>query len=64
MRARLIDGRARAARLRAEIASEVAALAAATGTVPGLVVILLGEDPASRVHAAAKIRATEAAGMR
>ncbi|WP_138473100.1 bifunctional 5,10-methylenetetrahydrofolate dehydrogenase/5,10-methenyltetrahydrofolate cyclohydrolase [Poseidonocella sp. HB161398] len=63
MTARLIDGRARAARLRSEIAQEVAALAAATGTVPGLAVILLGEDPASSVYVAAKIRATEAAGM-
>jgi methylenetetrahydrofolate dehydrogenase (NADP+)/methenyltetrahydrofolate cyclohydrolase len=45
----LIDGRAVAARNKAEIAQEVRALAA-RGVTPGLAVVIVGDDPASRVY--------------
>jgi len=63
MTAQLIDGKARAARLRADIATDVAAFAAHHGRSPGLAVVLVGEDPASQVYVRAKGRATEEAGM-
>ena len=54
MSARILDGKAMAADLRAEIAAAVAAMKAATGRVPGLAVVLVGDDPASRSYVAAK----------
>ncbi len=63
MTARIIDGKARAATLRAEVADGVAAFAQAAGRAPGLAVVLVGEDPASAVYVRSKGRATEAAGM-
>ena len=62
--ARIIDGKASAARLRAEVASRVAALRAAHGITPGLAVVLVGDDPASQVYVRNKHRATLEAGMR
>lgn len=62
-RARLIDGKAAAAALRAQIAEEVAAIKAATGTVPGLHVVLVGDDPASRVYVASKEKLAVEVGM-
>ncbi|WP_375403159.1 bifunctional methylenetetrahydrofolate dehydrogenase/methenyltetrahydrofolate cyclohydrolase FolD [uncultured Sphingomonas sp.] len=64
MTAATIDGRARAASLRAGIAVQVAAFAARVGRAPGLAVVLVGEDPASSVYVRAKGRATAEAGMR
>ena len=59
--ARIIDGKALAATLRARVAAQVAAL---DGTVrPGLAVVLVGDDPASAVYVRNKNRETEAAGM-
>jgi methylenetetrahydrofolate dehydrogenase (NADP+)/methenyltetrahydrofolate cyclohydrolase len=58
--ARIIDGRARAASLRAVLAERVADLP----RPPGLAVVLVGDDPASAVYVRAKGKATEAAGMR
>ena len=63
MSARILDGAAMAARIRGEVAAEVAELAAA-GIVPRLEVILVGDDPASRVYVAGKARACEEAGIR
>ncbi|HMO29367.1 bifunctional methylenetetrahydrofolate dehydrogenase/methenyltetrahydrofolate cyclohydrolase FolD [Enterovirga sp.] len=63
MSATIIDGKAIAASLRARVA-EAAADLAARGIVPGLAVILVGEDPASRVYVASKKKMTAAAGMR
>ena len=63
MTARLIDGKAHAARLRAEITQEVAALQAAHGLTPGLAVVLVGEDAASAVYVRNKGEQTRAAGM-
>lgn len=56
----IIDGKAFAAKLRAGIAAEVAALPAP----PGLAVVLVGEDPASQVYVASKEKQTIEAGMR
>ncbi|KRE17020.1 bifunctional 5,10-methylene-tetrahydrofolate dehydrogenase/5,10-methylene-tetrahydrofolate cyclohydrolase [Bosea sp. Root381] len=61
--ATLIDGKAVAAELRDEIAAEIAAIKAASGRVPGLHVVLVGEDPASRVYVASKEKLAAAAGM-
>jgi methylenetetrahydrofolate dehydrogenase (NADP+)/methenyltetrahydrofolate cyclohydrolase len=63
MTARLIDGKAAAASLRANVAAEVAKFHAATGRSPGLAVVLVGEDPASAVYVRSKGKATVEAGM-
>ena len=63
MTATLIDGKAIAEALRARIARAVAGLAP-RGVVPGLAVVLVGEDPASQVYVRNKGRQTEDAGMR
>jgi methylenetetrahydrofolate dehydrogenase (NADP+)/methenyltetrahydrofolate cyclohydrolase len=62
--AALIDGKAAAAELRAKLAGEVAALETAHGAVPGLAVVLVGEDAASQVYVRNKAQATREAGMR
>ena len=63
MPATLIDGKAIAARIRAEVREEVAALAA-RGVVPGLHVVLVGDDPASAVYVRNKERACAEVGIR
>jgi methylenetetrahydrofolate dehydrogenase (NADP+)/methenyltetrahydrofolate cyclohydrolase len=63
MTATLIDGKAHAEALRARIARAVAGLTP-RGVVPGLAVVLVGEDPASQVYVRNKGRQTEEAGMR
>lgn len=60
---RLIDGKAAAFILRAEVAKKVAALKASRGVTPGLAVVLVGEDPASEVYVKSKGKATREAGM-
>ncbi|NLV90891.1 MAG: bifunctional methylenetetrahydrofolate dehydrogenase/methenyltetrahydrofolate cyclohydrolase FolD [Firmicutes bacterium] len=60
--ARVIDGKALAAKVRQEIADEVAALKL-RGIVPGLAVILVGDDPASEVYVRGKQRACEEVGI-
>ncbi|MEO8738729.1 MAG: bifunctional methylenetetrahydrofolate dehydrogenase/methenyltetrahydrofolate cyclohydrolase FolD [Casimicrobiaceae bacterium] len=64
MTARIIDGKARAARATADIAQGVAARVAAGGSPPGLAVILIGDNPASQVYVRNKRRTTETVGMR
>jgi methylenetetrahydrofolate dehydrogenase (NADP+) / methenyltetrahydrofolate cyclohydrolase len=64
MSARILDGKALAATLRAEIAVAVAALEADSGLVPGLGVVLVGDNPASRSYVTAKEKACAAAGIR
>jgi len=61
--ARLIDGKAFAAGLRARIAAEVGALGSAHGVTPGLAVVLVGDDPASQVYVRNKASQTRDAGM-
>ena len=63
MGARILDGKSMAADLRAEIAAAVAAMKAATGRAPGLAVVLVGDDPASRSYVAGKGKACAAAGI-
>ena len=63
MTATIIDGKARAADLRARVADEVQRFRAAAGRAPGLAVVLVGEDPASAVYVRAKGRARQEAGM-
>ncbi|EGD59442.1 bifunctional 5,10-methylene-tetrahydrofolate dehydrogenase/ 5,10-methylene-tetrahydrofolate cyclohydrolase [Novosphingobium nitrogenifigens DSM 19370] len=62
MVAQLIDGKAIAARLRQDLAVEVAAMTA-QGHRPGLAVVLVGEDPASQVYVRNKARQTVEVGM-
>jgi methylenetetrahydrofolate dehydrogenase (NADP+)/methenyltetrahydrofolate cyclohydrolase len=62
--ARIIDGYATAARLRAEIAERVRAVKDRHGIVPGLAAVLVGEDAASQVYVRNKGRATVEVGMR
>jgi len=61
--ARVIDGKAAAAELRAAVGAEVEQFRSATGRAPGLAVVLIGEDPASAVYVRAKGKATLDAGM-
>jgi len=63
MTASLIDGRARAERLRGEVAAAVAKLTAEHNIIPGLAVVLVGEDPASQVYVRNKGVQTVEAGM-
>jgi methylenetetrahydrofolate dehydrogenase (NADP+) / methenyltetrahydrofolate cyclohydrolase len=63
MTAQVIDGKAFAARVRAEVAGHVARLKADHGLVPGLAVVLVGDDPASRVYVRNKGAQTAEAGM-
>jgi len=60
---RMIDGKALAASVRDEVAAEVARLKAEHGRVPGLVVVLLGEDAASQVYVRNKRKASDEAGI-
>jgi methylenetetrahydrofolate dehydrogenase (NADP+)/methenyltetrahydrofolate cyclohydrolase len=61
--AEIIDGKAFAKELTTRIKIEVGTLRAETGAVPGLAVVLVGDDPASAVYVASKRRETVAAGM-
>ncbi|MCG8598364.1 MAG: bifunctional methylenetetrahydrofolate dehydrogenase/methenyltetrahydrofolate cyclohydrolase FolD [Kiloniellales bacterium] len=61
--AKTIDGKAFAAALRGRIGAAVGKLAADHGLVPGLAVVLVGEDPASTVYVRNKARQTVEAGM-
>lgn len=62
MSAKIIDGKQVAARCREELKQQVAALRA-RGIIPGLAVILIGEDPASQVYVRNKHRACEELGI-
>jgi methylenetetrahydrofolate dehydrogenase (NADP+) / methenyltetrahydrofolate cyclohydrolase len=61
--ARIIDGKAAAAALRARIADLVPTFADRIGRPPGLAVVLAGDDAASQVYVRSKGRATREAGM-
>jgi methylenetetrahydrofolate dehydrogenase (NADP+) / methenyltetrahydrofolate cyclohydrolase len=61
--ARIIDGKEVAARVRAEVAAGVKALAA-RGVVPGLTVVRVGDDPASAVYVRGKRKDSEEVGFR
>ena len=61
--ATIIDGKAFAARLRARVAGQVAALERSHGITPGLAVVLVGDNPASEVYVRNKNKQTLEAGM-
>jgi methylenetetrahydrofolate dehydrogenase (NADP+)/methenyltetrahydrofolate cyclohydrolase len=61
--ARVLDGKAIAARIRGDLARE-AALLTARGVTPGLAVVLVGQDPASQVYVRNKTKACHDAGFR
>ena len=63
MPAHVIDGKAVAQRVTDEVRANVAAHVAAGGGVPGLAVVLVGENAASQVYVRNKRKTTEAVGM-
>ncbi|MEL6220024.1 MAG: bifunctional methylenetetrahydrofolate dehydrogenase/methenyltetrahydrofolate cyclohydrolase FolD [Pseudomonadota bacterium] len=63
MAADIIDGKAFAATVRAQVAEHVARLKEVNGITPGLAVVLVGEDPASQVYVRNKGKQTKEAGM-
>ena len=63
MPGRLIDGKQISLEMREELAPHVSELIE-SGTIPGLAVVLVGEDPASQVYVRMKQRACESIGMR
>jgi methylenetetrahydrofolate dehydrogenase (NADP+)/methenyltetrahydrofolate cyclohydrolase len=58
-----IDGKAFAAKLRGDIAARVSALKSEKNIIPGLAVVLVGNDPASEVYVKSKGKQTVEAGM-
>ena len=64
MTATIIDGKAIAADLRGRIAADVARVTTAHGHVPGIAVVLVGENAASSVYVRSKTKAVAEAGMR
>jgi len=64
MSATVIDGKAVAARIRAQVAEEVEAFTSETGRSPGLATVLVGDDPGSAVYVSNKQRASAEVGMR
>jgi methylenetetrahydrofolate dehydrogenase (NADP+)/methenyltetrahydrofolate cyclohydrolase len=63
MAAVLIDGKAFAERMRARLTAHVALMKQQQGVVPGLAVVLVGDDPASHVYVRNKAQQTAACGM-
>lgn len=63
MPASLLDGKALAQQIREELAGNVARFRDETGIVPGLTVVLVGNNPASQVYVRNKQNACQAAGM-
>lgn len=61
--AQIIDGKQIAADVRTQVAAEVKRLQAEHGITPGLAVVLVGEDPASKVYVANKAKQTVEVGM-
>ncbi|MGJ8612451.1 MAG: bifunctional methylenetetrahydrofolate dehydrogenase/methenyltetrahydrofolate cyclohydrolase FolD [Octadecabacter sp.] len=64
MTATVIDGKAFAAKVRAQVGEQVAKLKEEHGITPGLAVVLVGEDPASQVYVRSKGKMTVEVGMK
>jgi methylenetetrahydrofolate dehydrogenase (NADP+) / methenyltetrahydrofolate cyclohydrolase len=64
MAARVLDGTAVAAAIRAEVAPAVAAFTARAGRPPGLGIVLVGDDPASAIYVRNKLKSGAEAGLR
>jgi methylenetetrahydrofolate dehydrogenase (NADP+) / methenyltetrahydrofolate cyclohydrolase len=63
MSAKILDGKAVADEVRAQVAVEAAKLSAKLGRKPGLAAVLVGDDPASQAYVKSKAKATDEAGM-
>src|SRR3954466_6741070 len=63
MSARILDGRAAAAEIRASALPDVHAFTAAAGRPPGLGIVLVGEDPSSEIYVRNKVRAGSESGL-
>jgi methylenetetrahydrofolate dehydrogenase (NADP+)/methenyltetrahydrofolate cyclohydrolase len=61
--AQLIDGKAIAAKVRAQVAAETARLKSERGITPGLAVVRVGEDPASKIYVGGKQKAAVEVGF-
>ena len=61
--ARVIDGKAVAARVREQVARDVEAFVAETGHRPGLATVLIGDDPASAIYVGGKQKASREVGV-
>ena len=59
----IIDGKAIAAKVRAEVAAAVREIEAHTGVRPGLALIRVGNDPASEIYVRGKVKACQETGM-
>ena len=64
MAARVLDGTAVAAAIRAEVGPAVAAFTARAGRPPGLGIVLVGDDPASEIYVRSKLKSAGDAGLR
>ena len=64
MAASIIDGKAIAASIRDELGGRIAAVNSSLGRPPGLVILLVGDDPASEVYVRNKLKTGAAAGLR
>src|SRR5205809_5084250 len=64
MSAKIIDGKGIAADLRGKVADAVHRLTRDRGIVPGLAVVLVGNNPASESYVGSKVKMTEGSGMR
>lgn len=62
--ARIIDGKALAEDVRRDVKVRVAEIRASHSVVPGLAVVLVGEDPASQIYVRSKLKLTVDAGMK
>jgi len=60
---RILDGKKTAADIRLEVKNEVAALKVKTGRVPGLAILIVGENPASKIYVGAKVKSCEEVGI-
>ncbi|MDQ6977984.1 MAG: tetrahydrofolate dehydrogenase/cyclohydrolase catalytic domain-containing protein, partial [Ghiorsea sp.] len=63
MTARIIDGKALAAKLKVDMQVEITSLAQKYGRAPGLAVVIVGDDPASHVYVKNKEIACEKVGV-
>lgn len=61
--AKIIDGKAFSARVREDVAKDVATLKSDHNITPGLAVVIVGEDPASQVYVRNKVKQTGETGM-
>jgi methylenetetrahydrofolate dehydrogenase (NADP+)/methenyltetrahydrofolate cyclohydrolase len=63
MTAQLLDGKAVASQIRADLADRIAAVSKRLGRSPGLTIVLVGDDPASEVYVRNKLKTAEESGM-